>query len=79
VFAEHRGTDTWFPGLDRLGSFEVPSRVVQYAALGLPTVTVDPTRTACASLPEQHVVPDVAAADAWVQSLIRDDGLAEAG
>lgn len=79
VFADHRGTDTWFPGLDRLGSFEVPSRVVQYAALGLPTVTVDPTRTACASLPEQHVVPDVAAADAWVQSLIRDDGLAEAG
>lgn len=79
VFADHRGTDTWFPGLDRLGSFEVPSRVVQYAALGLPTVTVDPTRASCASLPEQQVVPDVAAADAWVQSLIREGALAEAG
>lgn len=41
-FKDHRGLPTWFPGLDKLGFFEYPSRVVQYMAMGIPTISVVP-------------------------------------
>lgn len=39
LFQHYWGSELNFPGLARLGSFPVPSRVVQYAALGLPILT----------------------------------------
>lgn len=38
-FADYAGTATDFPGLAELGEFRTPSRVVQYAATGVPVVT----------------------------------------
>ena len=40
-FAEYAGSGYDFPGLAALGTFDLPSRVVQYAALGLPVITLD--------------------------------------
>jgi polysaccharide pyruvyl transferase WcaK-like protein len=39
IFADYAGHRYAFEGLARLGSFEFPSRVVQYAAVGLPVLT----------------------------------------
>lgn len=39
-FASYAGTPSDFPGLAMLGEFFLPSRVVQYAALGVPALTV---------------------------------------
>lgn len=40
-FADYKGTAYDFPGLADLGHFELPSRVVQYAAAGLPVVSLE--------------------------------------
>lgn len=39
-FAEYEGSAYDFAGLAELGSFDLPSRVIQYAALGLPVVSL---------------------------------------
>ena len=39
VFSDYRHNSLNFPELARLGSFQTPSRVAQYAALGLPILT----------------------------------------
>jgi hypothetical protein len=39
-FRDYGGTEHDFPGLAELGHFQYPSRVVQYAAMGLPVVSV---------------------------------------
>lgn len=72
-FADHRGLPTWFPGLDQLGFFEYPSRVVQYLAMGLPVVSIIPHKHHFESLPEMHVAGDVAEADKIVAELLADD------
>lgn len=72
-FADHRGLPTWFPGLDRLGFFEYPSRVIQYLAMGLPVVSIIPGRPRFESLPEMLVVEDVAEADQTVARLVDGD------
>lgn len=41
-FADYAGTELDFEGLAALGGFETPSRVVQYAAMGLGVLTLDP-------------------------------------
>ncbi|SDS35327.1 hypothetical protein SAMN04489719_2126 [Agrococcus carbonis] len=61
-FKDHQGLETWFPGLDRLGFFEYPSRVVQYMAMGIPTVSIIPSAPAFETYPEMLVVEDVEAA-----------------
>ncbi|MFB1427801.1 hypothetical protein ACEUE7_05830 [Micrococcus endophyticus] len=66
VFADHRGQPTWFPGLDALGAFELPSRVIQYAAMGLPTVSVVPGGAPTPAFPEMPVVDTVQDADRWI-------------
>jgi polysaccharide pyruvyl transferase CsaB len=40
-FADYEGTAYDFPELADLGHFELPSRVIQYAALGLPVVSLE--------------------------------------
>lgn len=59
-FADYAGTAYDFPGLAGLGGFDLPSRVPQYAAVGLPVISLD-------SAPSAHfrhslAAPDVAAA-----------------
>lgn len=44
-FADYAGTEYDFPGLAELGSFDLPSRVTQYAAIGLPVVTLSSDAT----------------------------------
>ena len=72
-FKDHRGLPTWFPGLDELGFFEYPSRVVQYIAMGLPVISIIPGTEKFDSLPEMLVVPDLAAADAAIADLLASD------
>lgn len=42
LFTDHHGAPTWFDGLGDLGVFDTPSRIVQYAAMGLPVVSLQP-------------------------------------
>lgn len=62
-FQDHRGLETWFDGLGELGHFQYPSRVIQYAAMGLPVfnvgVQIDDQRT----FPELVAVASVADID----------------
>lgn len=44
-FADYAGSDYDFPGLAELGSFDLPSRIPQYAAVGLPVVTLSDEAT----------------------------------
>lgn len=39
-FVDYDGTEFDFPGLRELGEFPIPSRVVQFAAVGLPVITL---------------------------------------
>ena len=72
-FKDHRGLPTWFPGLDQLGFFEYPSRVVQYIAMGLPVVSVIPGKPRFDSLPEMRVVEDMQEADETIAELLEGD------
>lgn len=43
TFSTYAQTEYDFPGLDKLGQFFLPSRVIQYAALGMPIITIQPS------------------------------------
>ena len=58
-FRDHRGLETWFPGLDELGFFEYPSRVVQTMAMGIPTISVISGGHAFDTYPEMLVAQTV--------------------
>ncbi|WP_413316665.1 hypothetical protein AA0Z99_08485 [Agrococcus sp. 1P02AA] len=58
-FADHRGLETWFPGLDELGHFEYPSRVVQTMAMGIPTISIVAGRPRFETYPEMLVASSV--------------------
>lgn len=79
LFADHRGQPTWFPGIESLSHFDLPSRVIQYSALGLPTVSVVPGAPPSRSFPELVVCPDIAAADRWITDALHDGRLPELG
>ncbi|MCI7551501.1 MAG: glycosyltransferase [Arcanobacterium sp.] len=76
-FKNHRGLSTWFPGLDELGFFEYPSRVIQYAAMGLPIVSIIPGFKQSRSFPEIIFSDSIADADAVISRLVRDEALDE--
>lgn len=60
LFEDHRGLDTWFDGLGALGSFQFPSRIVQYAAMGIPTVSLQPgTAQSSTVFPELRLVGSI--------------------
>ena len=58
-FKDHRGLETWFPGLGDLGFFEYPSRVIQYMAMGLPTISIIPGEASFETYPEMVVAESI--------------------
>lgn len=72
-FRDHTGLPTWFHGLDELGFFQYPSRVIQYAALGLPTMTLCPEPDQLRTFPELVVVDSISAVDLTAAKLLRSD------
>lgn len=66
-FRDHRGLETWFPGLDELGYFEYPSRVVQTMAMGIPTISVIADGHTSETYPEMLVARTVDEAIAIVR------------
>lgn len=74
-FENHRGIETWFPELQDLGFFEYPSRVIQYMAMGMPTISVIPGRPVFETYPEMMVVEDVVEAESIAKQLIDADEL----
>lgn len=62
-FKDHQGLPTWFPGLDQLGYFEFPSRVIQYASMGLPIISINPDTSPVESMPEMAIAGSVQEAD----------------
>ncbi|WP_284980199.1 glycosyltransferase [Arthrobacter sp. fls2-241-R2A-200] len=74
-FRDHQGLETWFEGLDKLGFFQYPSRVIQYAAMGIPIVSVVPDAHDLASFPEIVCVDSITQVDATVQSLLASGSL----
>jgi len=43
VFSSYEGTRWWLPEFSEMGAFDVPSRIIQFAAMGLPIVTLSNT------------------------------------
>lgn len=76
-FKDHRGLPTWFEGLDELGFFEYPSRVIQYMAMGIPTISVIPGAPVFKSYPEMIVVDSIGDAGVAARNLLDDGKLAE--
>ena len=69
-FRDHAGEPTWFEGLAALGTFQYPSRVIQYAAMGLPIVSVSPTPEDYDTFPELHTVRDVHQIDGAIAEIL---------
>lgn len=76
-FRDHQGLDTWFPGLGELGFFQYPSRVIQYAAMGLPIVSVTPNARDLDTFPEIVCVSDMSELDRSLKHLANDPDLSE--
>ncbi|WP_026541216.1 glycosyltransferase [Paenarthrobacter nicotinovorans] len=74
-FRDHQGLETWFDGLDKLGFFQYPSRVIQYAAMGIPIVSVVPDADDLASFPEIICVDSIAQLDSKIQSVLASPSL----
>ncbi len=74
-FSAYRGQPTWFPGLEDLGHFDLPSRVVQYAAMGLPVVSVVPGAPRSPAFPEMEVCGSIEEADRWITAMLDSGGL----
>lgn len=70
-FAEYAGSAYDFVGLAELGGFELPSRVVQYAALGLPIITLDKLPS-IGAFPHSLQAPDMSAALQLADALAAD-------
>lgn len=66
-FRDHRGLETWFSGLDELGFFEFPSRVVQTMAMGIPTISIIEGGHRFTTYPEMLVAETVEEAAAIVR------------
>ena len=76
-FEDHRGLPTWFPGLGDLGFFEYPSRVVQYMAMGIPTISVIPGSPDFDTYPEMLVAETIEEAGNMAGELIESGQLEE--
>ena len=69
-FKDHKDLPTWFDGLDKLGSFQYPSRVIQYAAMGLPIVSVQKDQLEAATLPEMRCISSMSEAHQTISELL---------
>jgi hypothetical protein len=58
TFADYAGSAYDFAGLAALGRFDLPSRTVQYAALGLPVISLG-SEAATESFPHALAAPDM--------------------
>lgn len=76
-FRDHIGLDTWFDGLDNLGFFQYPSRVIQYAAMGLPVISVVPDASDLSSFPEISCVSDMQGLDQRIEYLLSSNAAAD--
>lgn len=76
-FSDHREAPTWFEGLDRLGSFEFPSRVIQCAAMGLPMVTLLEPGLSLNMFPEIRVACDLDELERVSKEMLRSEDLSE--
>lgn len=76
-FRDHHGQPSWFEGLGDLGHFDLPSRVIQYAAMGLPVISVVPGARACPAFPELISCTDIPEADRRITELLADGALSE--
>lgn len=72
-FKDHKGMVTWFPGLDKLGSFEYPSRIIQYMAMGLPVFNVTAGAPNFEAFPEMMVFDSVRKAVNESKDLLAND------
>lgn len=72
-FEDHYGLSTWFPDLDQLGFFEFPSRVIQYMAVGIPTVTLLPFEYNFETYPEMLVFHSTSEVDDYLRNVTNDE------
>lgn len=76
-FADHHGQTTWFDGLDKLGFFEIPSRIVQYAAMGLPVISIEPKHDSGSSFQSVIRVRDISECNVRAKELLNNGNLPE--
>lgn len=76
-FEDHRGHETWFEGLADFGSFSLPSRVVQCAAMGLPVLSLQRPGSAPPPLPEVVQATTVQDLADQARTLLDDGSLSE--
>jgi hypothetical protein len=69
-FGDYTGTSYAFPGLSMLGHFFLPSRVLQYAAIGLPVLTIQPGQFDAAHYPAGWRVSDPVQAQALLSRVL---------
>lgn len=74
-FNDHRGLETWFDGLDKFEFFPFPSRVIQYAAIGLPILSIVPSPEKLRHFPEMLTSPDIESGVQIIQNLINENEL----
>ena len=74
-FRDHRDTPTWFEGLSEIGHFDVPSRVVQYAAMGLPIVSLLPPGGETTCFPEITTAYSLEESRRTIAAMLSDDTL----
>ncbi|CTQ54745.1 polysaccharide pyruvyl transferase CsaB [Roseibium album] len=74
IFSDYHGHQYDFDGLARLGSFEFPSRVIQYAAVGLPVVTFGQVQ-APATFPEMLASTEIGDIANIVRELLADNDM----
>ena len=70
-FGDYMGTEYDFPELVDLGHFELPSRVVQYAAVGLPIISLEGKEPPCI-FPELIACSDREELIAEIGALLKD-------
>lgn len=74
-FKEYDGLDYDFEGLAELGYFQFPSRVIQYAASGLPIAAIGDSKMKEA-FPEVHVADTIDGFKEYIKNIISDASFA---
>ncbi len=71
-FKDYKNTEYDFAGLTEMGHFQFPSRVIQYAAAGLPIISLEPEKPSDILFPELLRVSDRINLLSAAQSLFSD-------
>lgn len=71
-FRDYQGLPYDFPDLAGLGCFQIPSRVIQYAASGLPVLSIGPDQDLATVFPEVAVARSRDEAIAQAKTLLAD-------